>query len=97
MSDQEFTQDKIDELLDLTRENNRILRGMHRRMFWSQVFTFIYWAIILGVAGWGYYFLQPYMTKYLHSYEVIMKSIDAIDQSGKSLPANLQGILDKVK
>ncbi len=96
MSEQ-FDYDKIDEILDLTKENNRILRTMHRRMLWSQIFTFLYWLIILGVAGWSYYFFQPYLTKYMRSYETIMKSLDAIDQSGKSIPSNLQGLLDKVK
>lgn len=97
MGSEEFAHDKIDEILDLARENNRILRSMHRRMFWSQIFTYLYWLVILGVAGWSYYLLQPYMNKYIHSYEVIMKSLDSIDQNGKALPANLQGILDKVK
>ncbi len=89
--------DKIDELLDLTRENNRILRSMHRRMLWSQIFTFIYWLIILGVAGWSFYILQPYMTKYMNTYQTIMKQIDSLDKQSKALPANIQSVLDKVK
>ncbi len=97
MGSDDFATDKIDEILDLTRENNRILRSMHRRMLWSQVFTFLYWLVILGIAGWSYYFFQPYVVKYLHSYEVIMKSLDAVDQGGKSLPANIQELLDKVR
>lgn len=96
MSEQ-FDYDKIDEILDLARENNRILRTMHRRMLWSQIFTFIYWLIILGIAGWSYYFFQPYLTKYFHSYETAMQMLDKMDQSGKSLPSNLQGLFDKVK
>lgn len=94
---EQFDYDKIDEILDLTRENNRILRTMHRRMLWSQIFTFIYWLVILGIAGWSYYFLQPYLTKYLNSYETIMNALDTMDQGGKALPSNLQGLLDKVR
>ncbi len=89
--------DKLDEVLTLTRENNRILRSMHRRMVWSQVLTFFYWLVILGVAGWSFYQLQPYIMKYMNAYQTIMKSIDNLDQQSKSLPNNLQGILDKVK
>ena len=53
---EQFDYDKIDEILDLTRENNRILRTMHRRMLWSQIFTFIYWltyglSLSLGQKG----------------------------------------------
>ena len=89
--------DKMDELLDLTRENNRILRGMHRRMFWSHIFTYVYWLIILGVAGSTYYFFQPYVQKYISTYQTIMHTLDRLDTESKSLPSNLQGILDKVK
>ena len=97
MGTEEFAHDKIDEILDLTRENNRILRSMHRRMLWSQIFTFLYWLVILGIAGWSYYFFQPYLTKYLHSYETIMKTLNSMDQNGKAFPSSLQGLLDKVK
>jgi hypothetical protein len=93
---EDFAYDKIDEILDLTKENNRILRSMHRRMLWSQIFTFIYWLIILGVAGWSYYVFQPYLMKYIGSYENIMKSLDSMN-GGKTLPSDLQGLLDKVK
>ena len=89
--------DKIDELLDLTRENNRILRSMHRRMLWSQVFTFIYWLVILGVAGWSFYYLQPYVTKYMNTYQTILKQIESLDRQSKALPANIQSVFDKVR
>lgn len=89
--------DKLDEMLELTRENNRILRSMHRRMLWSQIFTFFYWLIILGVAGWSFYFLQPYMTKYINTYQTIMKQIDSLDKQTKALPGNIQSVLDKVR
>ncbi len=89
--------DKIDELLELTRENNRILRSMHRRMIWSQIFTFVYWLIILGVAGASFYFFQPYINKYMNTYQTIMHSIDQLDKQSKSLPSNIQGVLDKVR
>jgi hypothetical protein len=97
MSNEAFDGSKIDEILDLTRENNRILRSMHRRMLWSQVMTFLYWCVILGIAGWSYYLLQPYIVKYLNMYETISKSIDAMDQGGKTLPSNLGNLLDKVR
>ena len=91
MSEEQFHDDKIDELLDLTRENNKILRSMHRRMLWSQLFTFIYWLIILGVVGSAYYFAQPYFQKYVHSYQVMLNIFGSMD------PAHMQGILDKVR
>lgn len=85
--------DKMTELLDLTRENNRILRSMHRRMLWSQIFTFLYWMVILGVMGWSYYYLQPYLDKYWGAYQQMTKTLSNFENSSNSL----QGLLEKVK
>ncbi len=89
--------DKVDEILQLTRENNRMLRSMHRRMVWSQIFTFFYWLVILGVAGWSYYYFQPYLEKYLTTYQNVMKRFNDMETDSKALPTNFQGILDKMK
>ena len=93
---EETTHDKLDEVLELVRENNRILRKMHRSLFWSQIFTYVYWLIILGVAGWSYYYFQPYMTKYISTYQSSMEKMSSLDQQTKDFPSDIQGILDKV-
>ena len=89
--------DKFDELLDLTRENNRILRGMRRQMIWSQVFTYIYWLFILGAMGWSYYYFQPYLQKYWDAYQKITKTLNGMEQGGTSIPSDIKGLLDKVR
>ncbi len=89
--------DKVDEILQLTRENNRMLHSMHRRMIWSQIFTFFYWLVILGVAGWSFYYFQPYLEKYLTTYQSIMNRFNEMEADSKGLPSNFQDILDKMK
>ena len=89
--------DKLDELLDLTRENNRILRKMHRKMVWGQVFTFIYWLAILGALGWSYYYFQPYIEQYVDAYQTILSAVNGIEETSKSLPAYVRGFLEKMQ
>ena len=89
--------DKLDEILELTKENNRMLRSMHRRMLWSQIFTFIYWAIILGVMGWSYYLLQPYMMKYWDMFQQLSGQLTGLQSGGIMLPSDIQGLLEKVR
>jgi hypothetical protein len=93
----EDTHDKIDELLDLVKENNRILRSMHRKQVLGQIMTFFYWLIILGAAGWSYVYFKPYLDKYMNMYQNIMRSIETMENVGSQLPADLSGILDKVQ
>ena len=89
--------DKMSEILSLTKENNRILRAMHRSMIWGQVFTMIYWIIILGGIGASYYYLQPYLTQYIGTYQSLMSTIDSMQTTGQSIPADIEGLLDKVR
>lgn len=90
-------QDKIDELLALEKENNKMLHKMRRSMVWSQVFTFLYWALILGVAGWSYYFIQPYIEKYWGVYQTAMKTMADIQKAGNAIPSNLESLLEKTR
>ena len=95
MSDGDSEYSKLGEILELTRENNRILRSMHRRMMWSQVFTFVYWLLILGAMGWSYYFLQPYLTKYWTTYQNIMEAVSTLEVGGQAIPGDIGNFLKK--
>ncbi len=96
MQDTERT-DEFKELLELTRENNRILRSMHRRMLWSQVFTVVYWCAILGVMTWSYYFIAPYMEQYWGLFQQFSTQMTQLESSSLGLPSDLRQILEKVQ
>lgn len=51
----------LEELLELTRENNKILKQMRRSLMWGRALRIVYWLVILGVAIGSFYFLQPYI------------------------------------
>ena len=89
----ELGEQKIDELLKLERENNRILHKMRRSMVWSSIFTFLYWLVILGGIGASYYYLQPYVIKYWNTYQSAVKTLDNVQKAGNALPANLDSLL----
>lgn len=95
MSETEY--DKIDELLELVKENNRILRAMYRKQVLGQVMTFLYWMIIIGAAGWAYYYTKPYLDQYIDMYQNIMRSIKTVEQTGASLPSDVNKLLESVK
>lgn len=50
---------KLQELYDLTKQNNAMLKSMHRAnriSFWLKI---VYYLIIFGIAAASYYYLQP--------------------------------------
>lgn len=74
------------ELLELTRENNEILKKMRRSMFWSRIFRVIYILTILGVTLSAYYFVQPYLEGAINAYSTVLEGSNEIKQAGSSLP-----------
>ena len=82
----------MDELIELERENNTMLRKMRRSMLWGNIMTVIYWLFIIGAIGWSYYKFQPYIVKYMSVYETIVDTIDKIDTQSREFPDNMKAM-----
>jgi len=49
----------LGETLELSKENNKMLRKMRRAMMWTRVVKSIYWVLIIGSMLGAYYYFQP--------------------------------------
>ena len=83
---------KVDELLEITHENNKILRSMRRAQRWSSFFTFVYWAIILGSIFGVYYYFQPTIQKYMKTFQTSMGIIQNFEKTAGSIPTDVQSV-----
>lgn len=83
---------KLDELLELTRENNKILHGMRRTQRWGSVFTIVYWAVILGSILGTYYYFQPTLQKYMSLFESSINSIQKLQKTTSGIPTDAQAL-----
>ena len=88
--DMDFDIKKIDEILELTRENNKILRSMRSAQRWSSFFRFIYWMIILGSVFGVYYYFQPMIQKYTKVFQTSIGIIQNFEKTAGSIPTDLQ-------
>ncbi|HBM45589.1 MAG: hypothetical protein UT05_C0005G0019 [Parcubacteria group bacterium GW2011_GWF2_38_76] len=66
---------ELKEILELTKENNKILRGMRSSQRWNSFFNFVYYFLIIGSVVGSYYYLQPYIDTALQSYQSIMSGV----------------------
>lgn len=84
MSDKRLQQlqKKIDEIREITERNNEILQDIKKSMFWRNVFSIVYWVLIIGVAIGAFYFIQPYVDRLYEAYEQIRQGLDTIPTSG---------------
>ena len=79
------TQDQIDELLDITRENNKLLKSLNRHSKLSFYGNLFYWAFIIIFVFGAYFFLKPFidliLVNILHLQDLSQK-MDAAASAG---------------
>ena len=67
---------EVEELKAVTIDTNRMLHGMRRNQRWHSFGTLLWWAAIIGVSVWSYYFIQPYLQKALDAYSGIQQNTE---------------------
>jgi hypothetical protein len=83
---------KLDELLEITRENNKILSGMRRTQRWGSFFRIVYWTVILGSIFGVYYYFQPTIQKYMKTFQTSIGIIQNFEKTIGSIPTNVQSV-----
>ena len=85
---------QLKEVLELTRENNRMLHAMRRNAFLSGLVRFVFWALILGSSTWFYIqYLNPMLTQALNALQKVQGTSAQVQGQINSLP----NILNQLK
>lgn len=75
------------ETAELTKENNKILRGIRRSNRFSAFFRIVYWVLIIGSAIGAYYYIQPYINAVSEAYVQMKQNIETVKGVTSKLPA----------
>ncbi len=65
--------DLLEKNLEVSEENNDLLRGIVRHSRWSLVFTIIKWLIVIGVTLGAYYYFEPLWNKTMDLYRSMIE------------------------
>lgn len=80
--------------IELTRENNRLLKKLRRAEIVRTIIHLVYWVIIVIVPLYLYYaYVAPYVADMRASYEEIRSQAETM----QNLPAGFQAYLDKLQ
>lgn len=81
----EYSEDKLDEILRLSRENNKMLHAARRSAFLGGIFKLIMWVVLFIIPLYLYMqYVAPMMANMLETYEQIQgTSASAQAQFGK--------------
>ncbi len=86
MSDNLTNEEKLDRMLKLTEENNKILRSLHRTQTVSSIFRILYWTLIIASLGGAYYFIKPMITSFAGEGASIKDSLQQLNAIKSQLP-----------
>lgn len=78
--------DKMEELLKLTRDSNKILHAMRRHQRWASVGHALYWLLIVGVSVGSYVLIKPYLQTLMETYDKITEASNSIQDMNFSNP-----------
>ncbi len=73
--------DSMEELLELTKENNKILKKLLSSLRWSRAMRIFYWVIIIGIALGAYYYVQPYIEGLIGAYQSIGAGMQSLNET----------------
>jgi len=73
-SEEEFQEfkEQLAEVAKLTRQNNKIMRGIQHSMKMSMIFRTLYWIVIIGSMVGAYYYLQPFIDNFSQTYDKLI-------------------------
>ena len=52
---------RLERALEVSEENNRMLKTLIRAMRWGRFIKIIYWTLIIGTSIGFFYYFQPYL------------------------------------
>lgn len=81
---------KLEEMYELVRENNSMLRSARRAAFVGGIFKFAFWIFVLVVLPYlAWLYLQPYLETIMLQYQQLQNQSGAISAQAQSLQEQL--------
>lgn len=86
----DFDAQKMEELLELTKENNKMLHALRRSQRVTTFFSFVYWVVILGSIFGAYYYFQPTIQKYVGALETSIETLQQLEGAAGAMPNDVK-------
>jgi hypothetical protein len=87
-------EEKLNEIFRMTEENNKILRGLRRTQYVSNVFRILYWTVIIASLAGAYYFIKPMIAEFAGEASSLSEQVNSLKvqfSEAKKLQQMLQG------
>ena len=73
--------------LELTRENNKLLKKIRRNAVVANIMRLVWWAVIIGVPVFLYYYVfQPYIAELGAAYQGVTDGVSGAQDAFLNIP-----------
>ncbi len=79
-------QEKLEEVYEMTKENNDILRSLRRQQHIANAFRFLYWIVILVSLGGAYFYIRPVIDSINQNRSRVDDTLNQFNQLRSQLP-----------
>lgn len=87
---------RIERILQLTEETNKIVRGMRNQHRMSSLFRVIYIVAFVYASWWGYQQMLPYLNQLKSTYAQINELNRTAQEAKTTGSAEIQKLLDRL-
>lgn len=92
--------EKVDELTEMVKENQRMIRTMYRWSQWGTVIGIVKWVLIVSISFGALYFLQPFLESTMRTYETasgILSSMKGPSSTATSSSSSFLNLLKSIR
>ncbi len=75
----DLSDQKIQRILELSENNNKLLRSIKRAIWVGRVTHIIYWVILIGASIGAFWFLKPYISQLNEVYGGLKNGVNSVN------------------
>jgi hypothetical protein len=76
---------RLNEILELSRENQRMIKTLYRSFWWQRVGSVIYWLVIIGIVLGAYVWIEPYLGRFGVIYDKLKAEVEAVKDTSEAV------------
>lgn len=83
------------ENIEVSKESLKILKKINRGRIFGNIFVFLKWTLIIGISFGAYYFIEPFISKYLDLMKGLTSGVENVGKIGNNV--NSADLLKKLQ
>ena len=73
------------ENIEVSKESLKILKKINRGRIFGNVFTTLKWTLIIGISLGAYYYIEPFLSKYLETIKDLTSGVENTPKIGNNV------------